>query len=754
MVTLIQQLPQNKFIIVCFHIVVTGFVQGVGFRPFVFRLANDLAIKGNISNNTGQVTIIAEANRQTLETFCQRLINDAPVNAKPVIQLVSETTTVYFKNFTIKQSNDLSECDIHILPDLPTCDQCLEELFDKNNRRYHYPFINCTQCGPRNTIIQSLPYDRNNTSMQGFKLCSACELEYLTPVDRRFHAEPIACEVCGPVLNFVDDTHNITDNKLALEACIAALKQGRVIATKGIGGYHLMCDATSADTIKLLRSRKQRPDKPLAILMDQAQLDHYVDATEQELILLQQSSRPVVLIKRKTSCKLPGNLAPGFNNLGVMLPGNPLQHLFCHYFHKPLVMTSANISTEPIITNNTDATKHLVKLCDAFLHNNRPIVRPADDPVMMQNNIYTQVLRTGRGLAPTEFALPFTLEKPVLAVGGHIKNTIALAWQNRMVISAHNGDLGNLRSYQTFRQAINDLQQLYQVKAENIICDAHPDYGSSRWANEAGLAVSRIYHHHAHASSLALEFPQKNHWLVFTWDGVGLGDDGSLWGGETFFGSPGNWQRVASFKPFRLPGGDKTSREAWRVAASLCWHSNIDIDANSNPIDQLKTIWETNMNCPQSSAAGRLFSAAASLLGLVDYESFEGHGPMLLEVLAETTQADAIALPINRDDNHITCIDWQPLVMMLNNKTFSTAYRARCFHETLAECISRICLPYSAQHKDLAIGLSGGVFQNRLLVRLIRQRLNKHKLDLNIPASIPVNDGGLCAGQIIEYHYQ
>lgn len=764
MVSSTQQKANHQTDIVCFHIVISGFVQGVGFRPFVFRLANELEIKGFVSNNTGQVTIAAEANRQKLELFCERLLSQAPVNAKPIIQSVNDMSLVNYDDFSIKKSNELTKSNIHILPDLPVCEQCLEELFDKNNRRYLYPFINCTQCGPRYSIITSLPYDRKNTSMQGFKLCHDCENEYLAPNNRRFHAEPIACETCGPVLNFVDGRHNITNNNLALEACIKALNAGQIIAVKGIGGYHLMCDATSSTTITLLRSRKQRPDKPFAVLMTKSLLENYVDVTRQEATLLQQSSRPIVLLKRNSKNKLANNLAPGINNLGVMLPNTPLQHLICFYFQKPLLATSANISGEPIITGNTEATKRLAKLCDAFLHNDRIIIRPADDPVMIHNSVESQVLRTGRGLAPTELSLPFKLGQPVLAVGGHMKNTIALAWDNRLLISAHNGDLGSLRSYQTFQQAITDLQQLYQVKAEIIICDAHPGYSSTQWANESGLPLVKTYHHYAHASSLILENPESSNWIIFSWDGIGLGDDGTLWGGETLLGHPGNWQRVVSFKMFRLPGGEKTSRESWRVAASLCWQSDINFEINNvasnelkpnqiNP-DELKIIWQKNINCPESSAAGRLFSAAASMLGLVNYESFEGHGPMLLEALAETTHADAINLPLIEDVNGIVRINWVPLVLMLNNKALTKAYRARCFHESMAECISRISVQYKEEDKNLTIGLSGGVFQNQLLVRLIRQRLEQHELSIVVPISIPVNDGGLCAGQIIEYHYQ
>lgn len=755
---LIQKKEVNETDIVCFHIIISGFVQGVGFRPFVFRLANELNIKGNVSNNAGQVSITAESNRQMLEEFCQRLLSQAPVNAKPVIQSIDEATITNVENFSIQESSELVKSDIHILPDLPVCEECLDEIFDENNRRYLYPFINCTQCGPRNSIICSLPYDRKNTSMQGFKLCSECAAEYSSSGNRRFHAEPIACDNCGPILNFVNGKNNISDNILALDACVDALNKGLVVAVKSIGGYHLMCDATSSKAITLLRSRKKRPDKPLAVLMESYQLESYVDATEQETLLLQQSSRPIVLIKRNDHDNLPNNLAPGIKRLGVMLPSTPLQHLICHYFKKPLVATSANISGEPIITTNIDAIKKLEHLCDAYLHNNREIVRPADDPVMLINNSGIQILRTGRGISPTEITLPFNLEKPILAVGGHIKNTIALAWEDRMVISAHNGDLSSLRGYQAFQQAIKDLQQLYQVKAEVVICDAHPEYASTHWANESKISVVKVFHHFAHASILTLDKPKNTQWLVFSWDGIGLGADGTLWGGETFLGLPGNWKRIASFKTFKLPGGEKTSRESWRIASSLNWQSDINFIVNNKSInqtkvDELKIIWKKNINAPKSSAAGRLFSAAASLLGLVDVESFEGHGPMLLEALAETTQADAIILPISKEDD-VDRIDWQPLIVMLNDESLTKAYRARCFHETMAHCISEISIKCNNEYADLSIGLSGGVFQNQLLVSLIRQRLDQQGINIIMPTFIPVNDGGLCAGQIVEYHYQ
>ena len=748
---------------VCYHMVIHGYVQGVGFRPFVFRLANELKIKGYVANNSGQVTIEAEASQEKIELFLQQLIEQAPLIAKPVIQSVNEIPLVDYHDFTIHQSQELNEHDIHVLGDLPVCDHCIEELFDNNNRRYLYPFINCTQCGPRYSIITALPYDRKNTSMQRFHLCPECEREYESPGNRRFHAEPVACVHCGPVLNYVDNKNDIRDNSLALDITIDALQQGKIVAIKGISGYHLVCDATNAESIALLRKRKKRPDKPFAVLMQESQLQDHVSVSIQEQVLLNHNSRPIVVMRRNARCELPTNLAPGIDKLGIMLPGNPLQHLICQFVNKPLVYTSGNISGEPIITENDDASKRLTHLCDAFLHHDRDIIRPADDPVMLQNTKQQQLLRTGRGLAPTEFTLPFRLDKPVLAVGGHIKNTIALAWENRMVISAHNGDLSSLRSYQVFQQGIEDLQRLYKVQAEKIICDAHPDYGSSQWANQSGLPVTRVFHHHAHASSLALEYPEIYHWLIFSWDGIGLGEDGQLWGGETFQGSPGNWTRVASFKPFRLPGGEKTSREAWRVAASLCWHAGTEFEIQTQNTEQLKQIWNKKINSPESSAVGRLFSAAAALLGLVEVESFEGHGPMLLEELAKsgiekeqagTVNAAAITLPVITLNDDIPRIDWFPLLIMLLDTKLSKAKRAMCFHVSLAECVTQLVLQKYKQTNDIAVGLSGGVFQNQLLVKLIREQLHQYNINVHMPEAIPVNDGGLSAGQIIEYFYQ
>lgn len=737
-------------------IIITGIVQGVGFRPFVYRLARQLNIHGYVENNAGQVSIKAEADESTLDVFYQQLIDKAPAISKPQLKSVTESAFENFSDFVINTGHELETAEIHIPPDLNVCSDCQAELSDPANRRYHYPFINCTQCGPRFSVIRTLPYDRKNTSMDSFKLCHRCYREYHNPADRRFHAEPTACDVCGPVLFFVEGKKNIQGNNEALLATVAAIKAGKIIAVKSTGGYHLMCDATNDQAVRTLRERKQRPDKPFALLMPEALLDKYVVADKQQQEVLFSAARPIVLVKKKVSTDLSAAIVKSLGRLGIMLPSNPLQILLCKDINKPLVATSANLSGEPVITDNDDATKRLNNIADAFLHHNRDIVRPADDSVVIVENNQQQLVRAGRGFAPIEIQLGFKLERPLLAVGGHIKNTVALGWDNRLVISAHNGDLGSLRGYQQFQQCIEDLQALYRVKAEKIICDRHPDYASSRWANSSGLPLHTVQHHKAHASSLFTQHPVDQACLVFSWDGVGLGDDNTLWGGETFYGTPGHWQRVLSFNPFKLPGADKTAIEAWRIAASLCWHTGNTYATNNPAVKQLKTIWEKNINSPESSAAGRLFSAAASLTGLVEIESWEGHGPSLLQASAEQVEnkSPPLTLPVVKDQQGLNRLDWSALVEMLQDDAVAVAERAFCFHESLAFSVAEFVRQFNIKNTVSIVGLSGGVFQNSLLVERIRFYLDQQKINLLLPDNIPLNDAGISVGQIVESFYQ
>ena len=734
--------------------VLSGHVQGIGFRPFVYRLANECGIHGWVQNRMGQVAIHVEGNADDLQTFQYKLIHQAPPQSHPVIRQSREVTCENYPSFAIinseRESARDTDNDIRILADLPVCVDCLSELHDPQDRRYRYPFINCTHCGPRYTLIRRLPYDRKNTTMAGFALCPNCLGEYQDPADRRYHAEPVACPQCGPKLSFQTAQHTISGNEAALAATIDALRNGSIVAVKGVGGYHLMADACNDQAVARLRQRKPRPHKPLAIMMGNNQLSNYVRVTDDQQQFLSSAIHPILLLPLNPASELSSLIAPQLNEVGVMTPYSPLHHLLVQDFGGPLVATSANISGEPVLTGNNDAMQRLPNVADAFLHHNRPIQRPADDPVYRVVHNQPRVMRLGRGNAPLEIQLPFQLPEPLLAVGGHMKNTISLAWEDRMVISPHIGELESLRSQQVFEQVIDDLQTLYRVQPRQIICDAHPRYYSTQWAQKTGIPFLEVFHHHAHASCLSGEYPDHSRWLVFTWDGTGYGEDQTIWGGEALLGNAGHWQRIASMRPFHLPGGDKASLQPWRSAAALCWEAGIAWQPAINDIDMVHQAWQRKLHCPQSSAAGRMFDAAAALLGVVAYASFEGQGPMWLEALAEHGEGEAMPLELNQDEQGVWRTDWQWLLEMLMDPSLPVQNRARCFHESMALSLLHQALQARQEHGEFVVGLCGGVFQNRLLTERAIALLGQHGFQCYLPRRVPVNDGGLCYGQVIE----
>jgi len=732
-----------------------GRVQGVGFRPFVYRLAVRHALSGWVRNRVGQVEIHAQGAPEALAAFGRGLIDEAPPLSKPRIIASRSAALLPHDGFEIRRSAADADAAIHVPPDYFACDDCLRELNDPRDRRFRYPFVNCTQCGPRYTLITRLPYDRPNTTMAGFALCPACREEYDDPSDRRFHAEPVACPACGPRLQFrCGDLGDVEHANAALAACVQALRAGRIVAVKGIGGYHLMCDARDDAAVARLRARKPRPHKPLAVMFPVAGTDGLdairaaANLTPEHERLLRDPMRPVVLAPKRSDDPLSAQIAPGLAEVGVFLPYSPLHHLLLDEFGAPLVATSANPSGEPVLTENAEIESRLAHVAQAFLHHNRPIARPADDPVYRVIAGRPRPLRLGRGGAPLELELPFALARPTLAAGGHIKNTIALAWGNRVVVSPHVGDLGAPRSLRVFAQVIADLQALYGVQAQAIVCDAHPGYGSTRWAKQAGLPVKAVFHHHAHASALAGEHPEVKRWLVFTWDGVGYGEDGTLWGGEALLGAPAAWRRVASMRPFHLPGGEKAAREPWRSAVALCWEAGTEWKNCPEDVSLLFAAWQKRLNAPQSSAVGRLFDAAAALAGLNQRSSFEGQGPMLLEAAA-VADVDPVALPLVFDRG-VWRADWAPLLPHLTNDAMPVAQRAALFHASMARALLDQARGLREEHGEVTIGLAGGVFQNRLLSETALDLLRREGFDARLGLAVPCNDAGISFGQIIE----
>ena len=740
--------------------ILTGRVQGVGFRPFVFRLASQRGLTGWVRNRLGVVEVLAQGKAAALNDFEHALVHNAPALAKPEIISSKCVKSSVLDSFDILDSTDEGHANIHLPADLYACDDCINELNDPTDRRYRYPFINCTQCGPRYTLIRQLPYDRQNTSMAGFKLCAACAAEYHNPANRRFHAEPVACPDCGPSLQFhlADDRHS-SGNDTALDACVAALRDGLVIAIKGIGGYHLVCDASSDRAIKHLREHKPRPHKPLAVIFPApahnplGPVNKAVRLTQNEQQRLLSAARPIVLATKRDNDSLSSLLAPGLREIGVFLPYSPLHHLLLSDFGGPLVATSANLSGEPVLTDNNEVENRLSHIAEGFLHHNRPIERTADDPVYRTIAQIPRPIRSGRGNAPLEIKLPLRLEQPVLAVGGHMKNSVCLAWDNRAVISPHIGEMTSPRSQQIFERTIEDLQSLYRVQAEQVICDAHPGYASARWAERCGLPVTRVFHHYAHAASTVEKASTVDNCLVFTWDGVGYGEDGTLWGGEALLGKPGNWKRVATMRSFRLPGGERAGREPWRSAAALCWETGTDWPGLPDASDLLHSAWTKHINAPVTTAVGRLFDAAAALTGVCNRASFEGQGPMMLEALA-SDEVDAVEMPLSRKESSLWISDWSVLLPMLMNASLPVAERAACFHLSMAHCLVQQATRIRDEHPVNHVALCGGVFQNRRLSEEVITLLATAGFDVHFPTTIPVNDAGLSYGQVIEFASQ
>jgi hydrogenase maturation protein HypF len=734
-----------------------GRVQGVGFRPFVVRLARQLEIAGSVRNLLGEVEIVAEGPEPAVTAFVKHLLDDAPPLAAARVVARAAIEPAGRSGFVILQSSgSAAAANIFVPPDAATCADCLRELGDRTDRRHDYPFVNCTQCGPRYTLIETLPYDRANTTMARFQLCADCAEEYSLPGDRRFHAEPVACPACGPRLIFERPGYEtIGTSAAALRSAVALLNDGAVLAVKGIGGYHLMCDASKSESVRLLRERKRRPHKPLAVLFRQRGADG-LDAVREHVRLdasaaaaLLDAARPIVLATRLAHSSLASEIAPGLAEIGALLPYSPLHHLLVNIFGRPLVATSGNISGEPVLCDEDEARVRLSAIADAFLHHDRRIARPADDSVVRVIQRRARPLRLGRGLAPCEMTLAQPVATPLLAVGGHLKTAIALAWGSRVVISPHIGDMGTVRSEKIFAQLVEDLQRLHAVRAERVVCDAHPGYATTRWARSCGLPVTTVQHHRAHASALAGEHDPTQTALVFAWDGVGCGDDGTLWGGEAFLGLPGNWRRVASLRPFRLPGGERAGREPWRSAAALCWEAGIKWHENPAP-PLAREAWNRQVNSPTSSAVGRLFDAAAAMVLGVHETTFEGQGPMLLEACATGSASSAAALPLHMDAEQMLRIDWSPLLVELMNGNVEPDIRATMFHARLARTIAAVAARARETQSFRVVGLTGGVFQNRRLTELATDELTRAGFEVWLSERVPCNDGGLAFGQLVE----
>ncbi|MBF0176186.1 MAG: carbamoyltransferase HypF [Magnetococcales bacterium] len=750
-------MPDEKPLLLARHLTLTGQVQGVGFRPFVFRLAREWALSGWVRNTGSRVEIRVQGRPEALEGFIRDLLTRHPPLARPGLEKVAEALPQDAPGFVILPSQEKGDTWPCIPPDQSLCSACREEMADPQARRYHYPFTNCTQCGPRYTIMDRLPYDRNNTAMAGFPLCEPCRAEFDNPLDRRFHAQPLACPDCGPRLTYHATGCIVQGSDPALDACLAAFARGEIVAVKGVGGYHLMGDAGRRETIARLREKKPRPDKPLAVMVPEAGCDgldlvrSVVTLELAHAAMLTDPARPIVLLPRCADSLLPLEVAPGLNEVGVMLPYSPLHHLLTQKFGRPLLATSANLRGDPVLTRAEEVEERLAQVADGFLHHDRPIRRPADDSVFRVIAGQARLIRGGRGLAPQEYSLPFALEEPILATGSQMKNTIALAWEKRVVMSPHIGDLQSPRALDMFQQVIGDLQTLYGVTPRGLVVDLHPEYQAVQWAERQRLPVYQVQHHVAHASSLLGEVEnQTEPTLVFTWDGLGLGFDGSFWGGEALLGTPGNWQRVATMRTFSLPGGDRVTREIWRSAAGLCWECGLSWRPPQPEWGLVRQAWERRINTLPTHAVGRLFDAAAALILGRMVATYEGQAAMELEAVAGHTRTEAMALPYRFLPQRLLELDWEPLLHSLYRSRESPDVQAARFHASLAFAILHTACTVREQTGVSRVGLTGGVFQNRLLTESAIALLAENRFSTLLHTQFPGNDGGIAFGQIVE----
>jgi hydrogenase maturation protein HypF len=734
-------------------LILGGRVQGVGFRPFVYRVAQRCGVRGWVRNRAGEVEVLAQGTPEVLHCFRRALVSEAPPLARPTVLSERTVAPEPVADFQIRVSEAALSEHIHLPPDHFVCDECLAELSNSRDRRFRYPFINCTQCGPRYTVIERMPYDRKNTSMTGFPLCQQCRAEYGDPRDRRFHAEPLACPLCGPRLELRTLEIGLGFGMHALSVAVSSLRAGKIIAIKGVGGYHLVCDAANSRVIVALRARKKRPKKPLAVMFP---LDRDLAALRRVAVLgpvheamLRDPMRPIVLVPKSVGCDLAPEIAPDTVEIGAMLPYSPLHHLLLEDFGAPLVVTSGNVSGEPVLIDNSMAESRLAAVADAFLHHNRPIVRPADDPVYRVVGDRPRPIRLGRGNAPIEIELPCGLARPLLALGGHLKNTVALGWGKRVVVSPHLGEMDTRRGVELLKSVAADLQALYGVHAEMVVCDAHPGYATTRIAQHLGMPVIKVFHHEAHASALAGEFDHNLEWLVFTWDGAGFGRDGTIWGGEAMLGRPRQWRRVATIRPFALLGGDRAAREPWRSALALCWEAGIDWQDCGHDTALLRHAWTRKLNCPLTSSIGRLFDGAASLLGLVSCASYEGQAASHLEAIC-AGEAEPIALPVARRADGVWESNWHPLVDCMRNSKHNASARAAIFHATLAEVVLAQARAVREEYGVCRLGLTGGVFQNRVLSERVLSGAQREGFRVFLPEALPCNDAGLSFGQIVE----
>lgn len=743
------------------RIKVYGIVQGVGMRPTVARHAASLGIKGSVSNLGPYVEIYAQGEDQNVGRFIDLIKNEPPKRAAILKMDVKEKNVPEYKDFSIIESAKTSG-EIFVSPDIAICDECLSELFDRNNRRYLHPFINCTCCGPRLTILDALPYDRERTSMKEFPMCPECAKEYYDPATRRYDAQPVCCNDCGPEVFILDDVEN-RKGREAITYTRKVIANGGIAAIKGIGGFHLACNAYDNDAVRRLRELKHRPSKPFALMMrdeEEVLKNCYIEDYQRDI--LKGHQKPIILLKRKEDSLVAEQAAPDNPMIGCMLPYAPVQSLIFDYddgieMPRCLVMTSGNLSGLPICRNDDDARREIKEYCDVILTHNRKIRLRADDSVMDFYDGRPYMIRRSRGYAPLPFMMTRSFKGSVIAYGGELKNTFCVAVNSLMYPSSYIGDLTDLKGKNALKESAERMLTLLETKPTHAVCDLHPSYNSSAAAEESGLKLIRVQHHYAHILSCMAENDHTEEVIGISLDGTGYGTDGTIWGGEILKCSLDGFERKGHIRPFLHTGGDIASREGYRIAISML----IDIfgDEAEDKCNELglirqgtfrtyKTMHDKKINTAVSTSCGRLFDAASAILGIRYEQSFEGEAATALEFKAMEYEEDKVFECMDLTDGDVIATD-RIIRYLAEEKLKGSDIRelAYAFHYMLAKGVARMAVVKSDGIKTAA--LSGGCYQNKLLTRLTEKELKENGFNVLLHSMVPPNDGGIALGQAL-----
>ncbi len=742
-----------------FHI--NGIVQGVGFRPFVYRLARELNLAGFVNNTSAGVVIEAQGPADQVEVFSRRLREEAPPLSRIVDFSAREIPLNHEDGFSIIESTDNTTASTLIAPDMSICADCLRELFDPADRRYHYPFINCTNCGPRFTITAGIPYDRPNTSMRVFPMCPECEREYYDPADRRFHAQPNACPACGPKVELRERNGVVIATDDPVQSAVELLRAGNIVTIRGLGGFHLAVDAFNEVAVRELRRRKGRVDKPFAMMApDIETIERFCHMEEEEKALLASPTRPIVLLRARADSDIAPSVAPGNRYLGFMLPYTPLHYLFMRENFDALVMTSGNYSEEPIAIGNSEGLERLAPLTDYFLLHDREILQRCDDSVARVAGEKVRLLRRSRGFVPVPLYVQGEISRSVLACGGELKNTIALTRENAVFLSQHIGDLDNPAAFKFYRHSIDYLKSILQIEPEVIAHDLHPGYLSTKWAMEQDLPRVAVQHHHAHLVSVQAENGVDEKTIGIILDGTGYGTDGTIWGGEVLAGDARGFTRFSWLEPIPMPGGEAAIREPWRMAVSYLYASfgrEIEelplpvIDRHRGELPVILRMIDRGLNAPVSSGCGRLFDAVSAILGIRETVNYEAQAAIELEMMADGGESAIYAEALPGMDVSGS-FSMAPLVERIVEELRTNVPLTRIaavFHMTVAEIFVRLAKNGREATGMNKVALSGGVFQNVFFFTYIVTRLREEGFEVLTHGVVPMNDGGLALGQAV-----